>query len=81
MANRFEQDDYLDQLDAVDIVSDAGGDEFLSTNDNGNLAIDRKVLEEFRALTADSAVWMKSAFAWRRFDPLTDTHGQREQPL
>lgn len=81
MFARFEQEDYLDEAEAADLIADAGGDDLLRTNHNGNIAIDRCVLAEFRKLTEGTAVWMKSAQAWRRHDPNTDAPGEREQPL
>lgn len=81
LLERFNQESFLDQAEAADIIADAGGDEYLRTNDNGNIAIDKSVLAEFRKLTEGVAVWMKSAQAWRMFDPTTDAEGQREQPL
>lgn len=81
MLARFEQEGYLDQAEAADIIVDAGGDEFLRTNDNGNIAIELPVLKEFRKLTTETAVWMKGARAWRRRDPATDSPEVREQPL
>lgn len=81
MERRFLDEAFLDQAEAADLISDAGGDSLLYTNDNGNIAIDKTVLAEFRKLTEGAAVWMKSARAWRLHDPRTDTAGEREQPL
>jgi hypothetical protein len=81
MQARFAQEGYLGQDEAADLIAEAGGDELLTTNNNGNIAIDKSVLAEFRKLTAETAVWMKSARAWRERDPMTDAAGQREQPL
>jgi hypothetical protein len=76
---RFQQEHFLAQSEAVDLISDAGGDCYLDTNDNGNMSIDRVILKEFRALTETTAIWMKSAQAWRKRDPETDSPDTREQ--
>jgi hypothetical protein len=81
MLARFEQEDYLGQDEAADLLSDTGGDELLTTNDNGNIAITKTVLAEFQRLTVETAIWMKSERAWRLRDPKTDPPGIREQPL
>lgn len=81
MLGLFQRDDYLDHAEAADLIADAGGDDYLFTNDNGNIAIDTEVLKEFRKLTEKTAIWMKSTRAWRLRDPLTDTEDSREQPL
>ena len=41
------------------------GDEFVYTNENGNLAISRKVLFEFRKLTVGKVVWSRGERYWR----------------
>jgi len=41
------------------------GDDFVYINENGNLAIDRKVLAEFRRLTEGKVVWSRSEQYWR----------------
>ncbi len=54
----------LDQQDAVLGIQKEFGDdsEFLYENANGNLAIDRRVLAEFRKLSKDTVVWEKSGY-------------------
>lgn len=53
------------------------GEEFVYINENGNLAIDRRVLKQFRALTGDDVVWDRTEFMWRK----RETHDEpgREQ--
>jgi hypothetical protein len=41
------------------------GDEYVYPNENGNLAIDRKVLTEFNKLTKDNVVWSRGERYWR----------------
>lgn len=58
----------LGQLYQQTVVYDIAskfGDEFTYHNNNGNLAIDAKVLAEFRKLTGDKVVWSKSYRFWR----------------
>jgi hypothetical protein len=48
------------------------GSDCVYENENGNLAIDRKVLSEFRKLTTDDVVWERGERLWRRredYDP------------
>lgn len=66
MFGELERDGWLEQEVAVTEILDRFGEEFTYTNENGNLAIDRVVLKEFRKLTKDSAVWVRSDRAWRR---------------
>jgi hypothetical protein len=42
------------------------GNEFVYTNPNGNWAIDKKVLAEFRKLTDGKLMWDRSNRAWRK---------------
>ena len=41
------------------------GDDFVYINENGNLAIEKKVLNVFRKLTDDSVVWSRGERMWR----------------
>ncbi len=49
----------------LDIRSEFG-EEFVYFNENGNLAIDRRVFKEFRAITGDDVVWDQTEFMWRK---------------
>jgi hypothetical protein len=60
---------YLAQDDAALEIQRRFGDEFTYDNQNGNLAIRRDVLDEFRSLTADTVVWLRTERAWRRREP------------
>jgi len=66
----------LDQQDAVSMIRTEFGEEFLYENANGNLAIDKRVLAEFRRLTKDTVVWEKSGY-WRKRTP-RDPVGRRQ---
>lgn len=56
---------YLDQETVVWKVEKQFGQHFVYDNANGNPAIDKKVLSEFRKLTEGIAVWDRSDRAWR----------------
>ena len=69
MLEEFErQDGYLAQTDAVYTIERKFGAAFVYNNENGSLAIDRKVLNAFRKLTAETVVWERGERAWRRRD-------------
>ena len=55
----------LYQDEAAWSIQKTFGKEFVYQNENGNLAISKKVLAEFRELTEKSAVWDRSQRAWR----------------
>jgi hypothetical protein len=54
------------------------GDNFTYLNENGNLAIGRDVLREFRKLTKDSVVWDKRERAWRKRDQHDEPSRQQD---
>lgn len=56
---------YLYQETIIYMISSKFGDQFTYYNDNGNLAIDKKVLSEFRKLTRDSVIWERGERMWR----------------
>ncbi len=41
------------------------GKEFTYINQNGNLGIDKRVLQEFRKITESKVVWSRSNLSWR----------------
>jgi uncharacterized protein DUF6953 len=69
---RFRQHDELDQEDAAYGIEEKFGAGFVYLNDNGNPAIDRRVLTEFRKLSGDGVVWSRSERMWRLRDPYDD---------
>lgn len=77
MADRLRAEDVLFQEEVVDDIEREFGSEFIYDNENGNPAIDRRVLEEFRRLTPD-AVWDRSERCWRHREPY-DEVGSRAQ--
>jgi hypothetical protein len=65
MLQRLNEDATLYQDVVVSEIQDEFGEAFVYTNDNGNLAIDRKVLAEFRKLTDGKVVWNRGERFWR----------------
>ncbi|TBB12447.1 hypothetical protein ELH50_15760 [Rhizobium ruizarguesonis] len=51
------------------------GDDWVEKNQNGNLAIPRAVLKEFKALTDDTLVWERSSKSWRKRRPNDKARG------
>lgn len=54
------------QSDAVSEIAEKFGDEYTYTNENGNPAIDRKVLAEFGKLKGDDITWDRSDLYWHK---------------
>ena len=55
----------LYQNDVVYQIEEKFGSRFVYENRNGNLAINREVLKEFRKLTEKTVVWSRIEFCWR----------------
>jgi len=68
MAKQMTTGALLYQETVVGEIRDEFGADFVYENDNGNLAIAKEVLKEFRILTPD-VVWMKGERAWRKKEP------------
>lgn len=66
MLNKLNQDGILYQEDAAFEIESQFGEEFVYINDNGNTAISKRVLAEFRKLTEDTVVWVRGEKYWRR---------------
>jgi hypothetical protein len=66
MLAELDRDRALYQEDAVWTIRQTFGESFICENQNGNLAITKDVLSEFRKLTEGSVVWVKSDRYWRR---------------
>jgi hypothetical protein len=65
MAEKLEREKYIYQEVVVYEIASKFGDEFTYTNANGNLAIDKRVLREFRKLTEKTVVWERGEKLWR----------------
>ncbi len=66
MLGELNREDCLHQEAVVTDIESKFGQEFVHTNENGKLAIDRQVLKEFRAITGDDVVWDRTEFMWRK---------------
>lgn len=66
MHEQFGQNTYLYQEDVVWKIKQQFGADFVYDNENGNLAISKSVLREFRKLTEEDAVWERGARCWRK---------------
>lgn len=76
MAGELNRVSELYQEDAAYEVERLFGKQFLYENENGNMAIDRAVLREFRRLTESDVVWEPSERYWRKREP-RDPIGKR----
>jgi hypothetical protein len=65
MLNEIINGKELYQDYAVYNILEIFGDEFVCQNENGNLAIEKKVLSAFRKLSGDSVVWSRGDKLWR----------------
>lgn len=65
MLKRLNEDETLYQEEVVYEIQERYGDEFVYDNENGNPAIHRKVLAEFRKLTEGKVVWISTERYWR----------------
>jgi hypothetical protein len=68
---------WLYQEDIAAKIQHRFGKGFVYFNENGNLAISKEVLREFRKLTPD-CVWVRSDKSWRKRDKF-DEAGKRAQ--
>lgn len=65
MFEELKREEDLYQNEVVYEIDRRFGSKFTYTNDNGNLAIDRDVLKEFRELTKDIVIWERGERRWR----------------
>lgn len=65
MLQRLEKERYLYQEIIVYDIEGKFGDGFTYVNNNGNLAVDRRVLREFRRLTERNVIWERGERMWR----------------
>ncbi|MCP1307676.1 DUF6953 family protein [Paenibacillus tyrfis] len=52
------------QLEAVHEISEKFGEKYTYYNDNGNLAIDKKITREFRKINQGEIVWDREEYRW-----------------
>ncbi|QTR55492.1 DUF6953 family protein [Thiothrix unzii] len=65
MRSQLDEDGCLYQDDVVDYLVKEGAEALLRENTDGNLVLERKLLNEFRKLTQDEVVWVKPDKYWR----------------
>jgi hypothetical protein len=78
MAQQISRVGELHQADAADGIAKRFGQEWIYENDNGNPAVDRRVLKAFRRVTGDTVVWDWWEFCWRRRSP-SDAPGRKQE--
>jgi uncharacterized protein with ATP-grasp and redox domains len=61
----MERGDFY-QEDAAQMILSRFGTKHVYFNDNGNIAISKVVLKEFRRLSEESVVWVRGGRYWRR---------------
>ncbi|MGX9574083.1 DUF6953 family protein [Mesorhizobium sp. f-mel] len=69
MVAESKKSHWLYQETVVYKIRQQFGDEYVYQNANGNLAISKAVLKEFRKLTEDTLVWERGERAWRPRKP------------
>lgn len=77
MFQELRREKYLDQESAVSDIETKFGSRFTYENENGNSAIDRKVLAAFRKITGDKVVWDRGERQWR-FREVGDSKGRQQ---
>ena len=71
----LQKDGCLYQDDVVDKLVKSASEELLRENSDGNLVLDRKLLNAFRKLTEANVVWVNAGKYWR-FRVLEDEQGR-----
>jgi hypothetical protein len=77
MVQELQRDGVLYQDVAASGIQGQFGEAFVYFNNNGNLAIDKRVLAEFQKLTRDSVVWLRGERMWRKREEF-DERGRRQ---
>ena len=65
MLAQMKQENRLYQENIVYEIKKLFGEEFVYLNKNGNWAIEKGVLREFRKLTSANVVWDRFDLSWR----------------
>ena len=65
MLEELQRTKHVYQDEAVFEIERKFGDAFVYDNENGNRAISRAVLKEFRKLTESTVVWERGDRCWR----------------
>jgi hypothetical protein len=69
MLDQLNRTGSLLQADAAAGIEREFGTNFVYVNENGNPAIDKRVLGEFRELTEDNVIWDRWEYKWRQRQP------------
>ena len=77
MLAQLESEQSLYQESIVGDIEDKFGSQFVYDNENGNSAIDRKVLAAFTKLTGEKVVWERGERLWR-FREKGDSKGRQQ---
>lgn len=78
MLDQLNESDVLYQDVVASDIATRFGDDYVNINNNGNLAINRKVLDAFNRITGNEVVWVRSERMWRKREEY-DLPG-RQQP-
>lgn len=78
MLSELKREKYLYQEQVVFDIQEQFGDEFVYDNENGNPAISKEVLKEFRALTEDRVIWERGERMWRFRESYDETGRMQE---
>lgn len=73
----FEASRYLYQETVVYKIKKEFGDHFVYINNNGNLAIGKDVLKEFRKISEGTVIWERGDKAWRKLRD-NETYKERQ---
>jgi len=76
MIDKLQNDSCLYQDDVVDYIVRSGDESFLRKNADGNLVLDRPLLNSFKNLTNNDVVWVQPDFYWR-YRVLEDDTGRK----
>lgn len=77
MFAQLQTTSYLYQETVVYKIKSQFGPGFVYNNENGNLAIGKDVLKEFRKLTDGKVIWERSEKAWRKVRPTEKYKGRQ----
>ena len=72
MVDELQRERVLHQEHVVHVIATEFGKEFVYINENGNPALDRRVLREFRRITEGTVMWVGGDYLWRfrrEYDP------------
>jgi hypothetical protein len=77
MLRQLRREKVLYQQDAALEMQKYFGEEFVYYNQSGNVAISKGVLAEFKRLSGDEVVWVRSDRHWRQRG-MTDVPGRKQ---